>query len=347
MENVTTLVRGGRDSLDAGTSRRESLEGSALERRAETSAAAQAEMARAHVLARFQMARMNPRDQDHARLVLLKECRRPGFADVARYAKPVGKQKIYGASVRFAEAALRTFGNMSIDTPTIFDDAEKRIVRVYATDLETNATLSADVTVVKTVERKALKDGQKPIGIRQNSYGDTVYIVEATDDEVMQKAGALISKARRNLILQLIPGDIVEECMEQVVKTQEDRDAEDPDAARKRMVDSFFELGVSPAALKEYLGHDIGASTKAELTNLRAVFASLRAGEATWQEIMSKTAGDEERPATVTDRARAAAKASVAKTRAPVDPKTHDAATGEARPDLGEVSASDEPPPKS
>lgn len=334
-EQGTTMVRGGSNAIDVGTSRREGVDGVAIERRAETAIGAQAEMARANVLARFQLARMQPRDIDHARSLLLKDCKRPGFAASARYAKPVGKTHIYGPSVRFAEAALRTFGNMSVDTPVVFDDDEKRIVRVYVTDLETNATLSADVTVAKTVERRSVREGQNVIATRQNSYGDVLYIVEATDDEVMQKTGALISKARRNLTLQLIPADIVEECMSQVIRTQNDDDAADPDAARRKLLDAFFELGVTPKDLAAFLGHEVATSTPVERTNLRAVYTSLKNGEATWQEIVARGAApatDETKPTTATGRARSAAKAAVAKARGE-EPPAFDPSTGEVSPD--------------
>jgi hypothetical protein len=344
-QGTTTLVRGGQGALEHGTSRREGMDGTSIERRAETAVAAQAEMARANVLARFQLARMQPRDVDHARTLLLKDCKRPGFAATARYAKPVGREKIYGPSVRFAEAALRTFGNMSVDTPVVFDDDEKRIVRVYVTDLETNATLSADVTVAKTVERRAVKEGQQVLGTRQNSYGDMLYIVEATDDEVMQKAGALISKARRNLTLQLIPADIVEECMSQVIKTQNDDDAADPDAARRKLIDAFFELGVSAKDLAAYLGHEVASSTPIERTNLRAVYTSLKNGEATWQEIVARAAtpADETKPTTAAGRARSAAKAAVAKARGEEPARTEPAPEmtddGEVIPSQAELDA--------
>lgn len=352
----TGLARAGGHGIEAGTSRRESIEGSAIERRGETAATAQAERAKADILARFQVAMMRPRDLMVAREVLMKHCRRPGFAEVARYAKPVGGGKVTGPSVRFAEACLQAFGNMSVDQPVIFDDAEKRIIRVLATDLETNATTSTDVTVTKTVERKKLKQGQQPIDTRENSYGDLVYIVGATDDEITTKTNALVSKARRNCILQLVPGDIIEECMRAVVKTQAEGDKQDPDAAKKRMADAFFAEGVGVADLKAYLGHDVGTCSSAELADLRAIYASIRDGETTWREVMVQResgapAVDGEAksaPTTRTGKAKAAAASAAAKARGEGAP-TH-TADGEAiekpthDPSAGEVAPEDEPP---
>ena len=120
----------------------------------ETSVTAVAAQAKAAVEARFLVALHRPRDIDVVRSRLLKDCKRPRFAEVARYRRPVGKKKVNGRwedsyaegpSIRFAEAALRHMGNIDIANPTIYDDSEKMIVRVTATDLETNATLAQDM----------------------------------------------------------------------------------------------------------------------------------------------------------------------------------------------------------
>ena len=84
------------------------------------------------------------------------------------YSKPVGRGRITGLSVRFAEEAVRSMGNLDVSTPVVYDDPHKLIVRVSVTDLEANAIYSHDVTVVKTVERRSLKDGQAALSVRQN-----------------------------------------------------------------------------------------------------------------------------------------------------------------------------------
>ena len=85
--------------------------------------------AEAQIKARYLYAERHPRDLDLVRQKLLKECRRPAFAAVARYLKPRGKG-VEGPSIRFAEAAIRLMGNIAVEQSTIYDDREKRIVRV-------------------------------------------------------------------------------------------------------------------------------------------------------------------------------------------------------------------------
>ena len=53
-------------------------------------------------------------------------------------------------------------------------------------------------------------------------------------------------------------------------------------------------MGVMPADLKGYLGHDLASCTPAELTKLREVWNTLKQGEATWQEFMEAKHGKAE-----------------------------------------------------
>jgi hypothetical protein len=255
----------------------------------ETASTAVAAQAKAMIEARYIMAIRRPRDMDVVREKMLKECRRPTFAAVARYVKPIGKDKNKwpsGPSIRFAEAAVRIMTNITVETMMVYDDREKRIVRVTVTDLEANVPYMQDIPVIKTIERRKTKDGDVVIRTRTNSYGDLLYIIEATDDDIINKQNALISKAVRTLGLRLIPGDIIDECMEIVVATQAREDAEDPDAAKRKLFDAFAGVGVRADQIKEYLGHDASTLAPAELTDLRALYAAIRDGEASWREVM-------------------------------------------------------------
>jgi len=215
------------------------------------SAALEAQV-RAQVQARYTLAISKPRDLDQVRQRILKECRRPGFAEVAMYSKPVGRSKIEGLSIRFAEMAQRNMTNIAADSMVIYEDRTQRIVRVTVTDVEANVPLSVDVTVSKTVERSSHND-REVLGTRQNSSGRTTYIVACTDDELLVKQNALLSKAKRNLILALLPGDIADEAKQVAIETQRDRDKQDPDTQRRRVFDAFAEIGITPPEIKEYL----------------------------------------------------------------------------------------------
>lgn len=260
----------------------------------ETAASAVAAQARAAVEARYVMAERNPRDWDTVRIKLLKDCSRPGFAAVARYRKPVGKKFIEGPSARFAEAAARHMGNICVEPLTIFDDSKRRITRIVATDLESNLTYQTDVVIEKTIERHNPAD-RVIIRQRTNTRNETVYIVEATEEEIANKVASGASKANRQNILKILPGDILDECMEKCIATLHDESAKDPDAARRKLADAFAAIGVTPDKIKEYLGHDLDSVSPAELTDLRDIYNAIKEGETTWRAVMDEQGGAEKK----------------------------------------------------
>jgi hypothetical protein len=251
----------------------------------ETASSAVATQARAQVEARYMVALARPRSLMAVRMRLLEACRRPRFAEASRYAKPVGGQKVVGWSIRFAEEVARALGNVLVESAVVFDDTEQRILRVMVTDLEGNVSYPTDVAVRKVVERNQVRAGQTVVGQRTGSRGQTVYLVEASDDEILNKQNALVSKAMRTGLLRVIPADILEECEEQVIETLRQGDAADPHGTAKKIADKFYALGVMPDRLERVLGNALNAITPAEVQLLRELYATLAEGEATWGEI--------------------------------------------------------------
>lgn len=251
----------------------------------ENAALAMAAQQKAVVEARYMMAMARPRDYDKVRQAMLKDANRTSFAKVAIYHKPIGNG-VEGPSIRFVEGALRAMTNVLTETNTISEDDERRVVRVSVTDLETNTYYSTDVTVTKTVEKKFLPQGEKPIRIRTNSNGKPVYILHATDDEILNKQNALISKAVRTLGLRIIPGDLVDETLMVARQTMAREVAQNPDAAKNNLVDAFCSLGVPVEALKDYVGHELSTLSPAEIQSLRGTWQAIRDGETTWQAVV-------------------------------------------------------------
>ena len=251
----------------------------------ESAAIAMATQQKAIVEARYKMALARPRDLDLVRQKMLKDASRPSFANVAIYHKPVGNGN-EGPSIRFVESAIRNMTNILTETSTVSEDDERRVIRVAVSDLETNTYFSQDVTVTKTVERRKLPQGEKPIRVRANSNGQPIYILHATDDEILNKQNALISKAVRTLGLRLIPGDLVDEALWEIKKTMAQQDRQDPDAAKHRIIDAFAQIGVSVEALKEFVGHELSALTPNEIQLLRTTYTSIKDGETSWKAVM-------------------------------------------------------------
>lgn len=268
-----------------------------VKRGAETAGLAVAAQARAMVEARCVMALQRPRSFDVVRSRLMVEAKRPGFARVAKYSKPMGNKPIVGPSIRFAEAALRCMSNVTAETFVVYSDDEKTIVRVVVGDLETNVQMSKDVVVERRVERSRTSPGQKVYGQRVNSYGKPVYLVQATDDEMLAKEGSLVSKALRTLVLRLLPGDILDDVMAEVDRTAANETAKDPGAERKRLIDAFADVAVRADELTEYVGHSLESLAPAELKDLRGLWVAIRDGVVTWHEVLAERKAERSAPA--------------------------------------------------
>lgn len=280
-----------------GTVARQEFGAQQLETVAETSMALLTVQAEAVVKARFTVAMMRRRDWDDVRSKLLRACERPGFAGSATekvfgaawYRKPVG-EGVEGFSIRFAEEALRCMGNLDIETLPIFEDERKRILRVTVLDLEANVSIPTSITVEKTVVKRFIKKGEEALRVMVNSRGETTYLMPATEDEVFSKQQNLASKAIRNGVLRLLPGDIQAECRERILKIRNGEAASDPDGFRRKIADGFAKLNVLPSQLKDYLGHELAQSSPAELTDLRDLWKSIEEGKTTWAEIVAAAA---------------------------------------------------------
>lgn len=257
-----------------------------------TESTAVGEQVKAEIAARTIHAMNHPRSFAEARVRILADCKRPAFAKAAIFRKPVGGGAVEGLSIRFAESALRHWGNVASQAVVLYDGADKRVVRIGLTDLESNTTHSRDIVLIKTVERSVVKPGQEVLRQRLNSKGNPVFEVLATEDELATKEAAARSKVMRNEGLRLIPADILDEAMAECRKTRASDDAADPAAAQKAVADAFATLNIMPTDIAEYLGCEIGQASPAQVNELREWYVAVREGDATWREILAARVGD-------------------------------------------------------
>lgn len=319
-------------------------QGQVSQTRIETAATSAAAYARALVEARVVMALRNPRDIDEARQRLLRECKRPRFAELAEWERPVGSEQITGPTIRLVEAALAAYRNVAVDSTVVSESDDERIVRVVVIDAETNVSWARDVTVAKRVERNSLRKGQQAIATRVNSKGRTVYIVEATDDDLVAKEAALVSKAARTLGMRVLPGWLMDEALETCRATAAAASKADPDLARRKLVDSFAALSIGAAQLREYLGHPVEQVTPDEVAQLRRVFAALKDGDTTWGTVMQErrqAAQDRAAPATAEPAASSTAAPGGATTERQTAPAAADASP--AKVSVEEIPVEDAP----
>lgn len=286
----------------------------AIQRTGETASTAIAAREQAWIQSRIVQAMKCPRVFEKVRESFKADCDRPRFAMVARFHKPQGwvtdpetnrpitdargdkiRNFVKGWSIRAIEAATRAMGNIDMTSTTIFEDDEKEIVECRVWDLEKNMALDSAITVPKSVERKFLKKGQVPLSSRQNSYGDTVYLLPATDDEVRMARGRLVSMTLRTLAQRLIPGDLFDEFLDQVealrAKAIEDEKAgvlKDPKAAMRALLDKLAAIGVRAADVVEYLGgKSIESASPEQILELRIIGADVSAGNYSWRDALA------------------------------------------------------------
>ncbi|HUV59137.1 MAG TPA: hypothetical protein VMW09_03390 [Desulfatiglandales bacterium] len=250
---------------------------------------AAAETAKARIQSAYIMAIQKPRTPDQARQKILRMCDNPEFAEKVEYSKPIGNTSIKDLSIRFAEAAMAEWGNILSEVQMIYDDDNVRRIRVSVIDLETNTQFSRDITLKKTIERKSKKGREDDyISERKNSYGQTVYILQATDDEMLIKESAMASKFIRTEGLRLLPAGIKQEAKERSRATLASRDKSDPDAAKKRILDAFAGLNIWPNDIKKYIGHSVDTLSPSEIVSLRTIYAAIDGGESTWADYINK-----------------------------------------------------------
>ena len=119
-----------------------------------------AEAAKARIQSAYLMALRKPRDFNQSRDKILTACKRPAFAERVEYSKPVGTKKIRGPSVRFAEQAILSWGNILTETSIVYEDAEVRRLHILVIDLETNAQHGQKLMPKRLSERSQRETGR-------------------------------------------------------------------------------------------------------------------------------------------------------------------------------------------
>jgi hypothetical protein len=225
------------------------------------------------------VAKRFPRNEDGAFQKLMKAADRTSFAEDAGYSFPRGVQTVEGPSVNLAREAARVWGNIRYGLEVIRDDEESRQIRGWAWDLESNVKVTAEDEFRKLIYRKK---------------GGWIRPDERDLRELTNRRGAILI---RGCVLQILPKDLIEDAMERCKATLRKSAAQDPEAARKKIILAFSEIRITPEMLEQKLGHPLAQCSPAEIADLRQVYKSIADGNSTWAEYVEPKKPEAEKAA--------------------------------------------------
>lgn len=210
------------------------------------------------VQAAMVIAKKFPRDTTAAFTRIMDACKRSSLAQTALYKFPRGGQNVTGASIRLAEVMAQAYGNLDFGIREIERMPGKSIAESYCWDLETNVK---STKIFEVAHIRDTKQGPKKLTDERDIY------------ELVANMGA---RRLRACILAIIPADIREAAESQIQKTLSIGGGKPIEDKIRDMVIAFKDVGVTQEMIEKRLGHDISVTTGEEITDLFAVFNSLK-----------------------------------------------------------------------
>ena len=216
----------------------------------------------AEVQSAMAIAKRFPRDQNIAFTNILQACKRKSLAEKAMYSYPRGGQTVMGPSIRLAEVLAQNWGNMDFGLLELDRSEGESSVMAYAWDLETNVKRT---TVFQVAHKRDTRQGSRKLTDERDIY------------ELVANMGA---RRLRACILNVIPGDIVEEAVNECNRTMSGRSNEPIKDRLRKMLNAFSSISVDAAMIERYLEHPLDNINEEELNNLRAIFTTIKDGQA-------------------------------------------------------------------
>lgn len=213
----------------------------------------------AEVQAALVIAASRPRNELRARDRLLQACQRVNLASGALYQYSRGGTAVSGPSIRLAEAAARAWGNMTYGFRELSRRTGESECEAYAWDLETNTKAVRQFSVR---HRRDTKKGGYDLTDERDIY-------ELMANQAQRRV--------RAAILEIIPGDIMEDAVAECEKTMKANVGNITEAAAK-LVQAFADMGIPREAVEKRLGHRIDAIQPAQIIAFRKIYASIKDG---------------------------------------------------------------------
>lgn len=218
----------------------------------------------AETLAAVQMAKAFPRDMIAVREDVKRECMRPKLAQQAvyTYARKGATAPITGPSIRLAEVLTRCMTNIDAGWREIEQDAECVKCEAFAWDKERNSRHCVTFTVSK---------------FRHTRQGD-YFLTDPRD--IYEKCANEAARRKRACILAVVPGDVVDEAVDQCGKTLAASVDVTPEGVKKLLA-AFKDFGVSKSDIERRIQRKAETILPAQVVDLRNVYNALKDGMGT------------------------------------------------------------------
>ena len=225
-------------------------------------------IARAEIDSQITTARAYPRSIQRAKQMILSLATLDEeTASECIYALPRGNKPITGPSIRLAEIVQQSWGNNRAGAHVVHVDRVNKYVEAegFYHDLETNSASKASV-------RRRIVDSKGKL---------------FTDDMIIVTGNAACSIAKRNAILSGVPKTVwasAEDAVRRVISGGQETLA----VTREKSLKAFAAFGVKPDQVFEALVvKGLEEITIEHVTVMRGMYAALKNGEATVEEMFS------------------------------------------------------------
>lgn len=209
------------------------------------------------------MAKRFPRNENESLARILRACDRVGLATKAVYSYPKGGTKVSGPSVRLAEAMAQAWGNIQSGVVELEQRDGESTCMAYCWDIETNTRECKIFTVKHAIQTKS---GMKVLTDPRDIY------------ELVANQGA---RRKRACILNIIPGDIVDEAVARCNKTLSGNNRRPLIDRIREMADLFqTKYSVPLSSIEKYFGYPLDVFTETDGMNLAGIYNALRDGVA-------------------------------------------------------------------
>lgn len=217
----------------------------------------------AEVQSQIFLAKQFPRNEVQAEIKILNACKRLSLAETAIYQYPRGGQKVTGPSIRLAETIARHWGNINSGIKELEQKQGESTVVAYAWDMETNTRQEIVFNVRHEIYTQK---GMKKLTDPRDIY------------ELIANLG---SRRKRACILGVIPGDVVDNAVNQCQETLKTGYTE---PLKDRLVKGLNWLkeqyGITQQMVEEQFGYNMESFTEQDFQKLRQISQSLKDGMA-------------------------------------------------------------------